>query len=201
MRVQLLDIVGTWREVADAARTTIGLEAGTGEPSSSWKRRMLLAEHSPIRKLRVNWKWRDLFWWVQTHFTRHHVGVEWFVSTSRTDRTGVDRSTIGQDAPVNVEGEANAQAIINISRKRLCFEHPSKETRQAWQEFLASIKDAQPELYQVCVPDCIYRGWCYEYKGCNYHLTDAYRRRLAEYRDGINGYKGGIAGNGENRRG
>ncbi len=67
MKANLLSIKGTWREVADAARTTIGLEAGTGEPSSSWKRRMLLAEHSPIRLLHVKWKWRDLFWWVQTH--------------------------------------------------------------------------------------------------------------------------------------
>ena len=49
MRVEL-KILGTWRDVANAARTTIGQEAGEGEPSSKWKRRMLLAEHSPIRK-------------------------------------------------------------------------------------------------------------------------------------------------------
>ena len=119
MKANLLSIKGNCREVADAARTTIGLEAGTGEPSSSWKRRMILAEHSPIRKLHINWKWTDLLWWVQTHFTRHHVGVEWFVSTSRADRTGVDRSTIGQDAPVNVQGEANAGNYKHIPEKAM----------------------------------------------------------------------------------
>ena len=185
MKANLLSIKGTWREVADAARTTIGLEAGTGEPSSSWKRRMILAEHSPIRKLHINWKWTDLLWWVQTHFTRHHVGVEWFVSTSRTDRTGIDRSTIGQDAPVNVEGVANPQAIIYISRKRLCNQ-ASKETREAWKAFLETFKESEPELYGACVPDCIYRGWCYEYKSCGYHLTENYKERLVEYRAGIN---------------
>lgn len=185
MKVNLLGVKGTWREVADAARTTIGMEAGTGEPASSWKRRMLLAEHSPIRKIRISWIWRDLPWWVQTHFTRHKFGVEWFVSTSRTDRTGIDRSTLTQDAPVNVQGDANMQALINISRKRLCNQ-ASKETREAWKAFLEAIKEHEPELYRCCVPDCIYRGWCYEYKSCGYHRTEAYGKRLTEYREGIN---------------
>lgn len=185
MKAILLGVKGTWREVADAARTTVGMDAGTGEPPTSWKRRMLLAEHSPIRKLIISWKWTNLLWWVQTHFTRHKFGVEWFVKTSRSDRTGIDRSTIGQDAPVTVEGYANAQAIINISRKRLCNQ-ASKETREAWQAFLETIKDAEPELYSVCVPDCIYRGWCYEYKSCDYHLTESYRQKLDEYREGVN---------------
>ena len=185
MRVNLLSIKGTWREVADAARTTIGQEAGTGEPSSLWKRRMLLCEHSPIRKLSISWKWTDLLWWVQTHFTRHHIGVEWFVKTSREDRTGVKRAGLTQDAPVDVEGIANAQAIINISRKRLC-QKASKETRLAWMSFLSSISEIEPELYAACVPDCIYRGHCYEYKSCGYHLMEKYQEQLNRYREGIN---------------
>ena len=80
---------------------------------------------------------------------------------------------------------ANAQAMINISRKRLCNQ-ASKETRDAWIEALNAIKSEQPELVAVCVPDCVYRGWCYEYKSCGYHLTEKYRRVLEEYRRGIN---------------
>jgi hypothetical protein len=185
LKVNLLGIKGTWREVADAARTTIGKDAGEGEPSSLWKKRMLLAEHSPIRLLHIKWRWHDLLWWVQTHFTRHHVGVEWFVSTSRSDRTGVDRGTLGQNAPVNVEGEANAQAMIYISRKRLCFQ-ASKETRETWKKLLFVIKDPQPELYKACVPDCIYRGYCYEYNSCGFFRTETYKKWLTEYREGIN---------------
>jgi len=63
MIVENMKQKGTWREVADAARTTVHMEPGTNEPSYSWKKRMLLTEHSPIRKLVFNWKWKDLKYW------------------------------------------------------------------------------------------------------------------------------------------
>lgn len=185
MKIKLLDVKGTWRSIADAARTTIGMEEGNNEPSSNWKRRMLLCEHSPTRKLHINWKWYELPYWVSTHFVRHKFGIEHWVRTQRTDRTGNDRNNIEQSATVEHECEANAQAIINISRKRLCRQ-ASPETRQAWIEFLTSIEKEQPELVSVCVPDCIYRGWCYEFKSCNYHLTDEYKKELSSYRQDIN---------------
>lgn len=173
MQVELIDRYGSWRKVADAARTTVGKEAGEGEPSSDWKRKILLAEHSPIRLLGFRWKWTDMPWWVQTHFTRHKIGVEWFVSTSREDRTGVPRQGKTQDAPVVVDGCANAQAIINISRKRLC-NLAAPETRLAWMMLLMEIGQIEPELAAVCVPDCVYRGRCCEVKGCNFDQTDDY---------------------------
>lgn len=186
MKVNLLSIKGTWREVADAARTTIGLEAGTGEPSSSWRRRMLLAEHSPIRKLSINWKWYDLKSWISVHFVRHKFGIEHWVKSQRPDRgMGGNRDAAPQSTLINHECLANAQAIINISRKRLCNQ-ASKETREAWKAFLETFKESEPELYGACVPDCIYRGWCYEYKSCGYHLGENYKERLVKYRAGIN---------------
>jgi hypothetical protein len=187
MRIEILDIKGTWRSVADAARTTIGLESGDKEPTESWKRRMLLAEHSPIRKIIVNWKWWNLPYWVSTHFVRHKFGIEHWVKTQRTDRTGVDRESIVQGALIDHECEANAQAIINISRKRFCMQ-ASPETRDAWQKFLLELQKVQPELANVCVPDCIYRGWCYEYKSCGFHKTPEYQSILDMYRKNINGW-------------
>jgi len=185
VKISWLRIKGDWQEVKDSAMTTIGKDAGT-TPTSEWKRRMLLCEHSPIRKLIVKWKWNDLSWWVQTHMTRHHVGVEWHVSTSRTDRTGVDRDRVGSQANlISVEGEANAQAIINISRKRLCFQ-ASKETRSAWIEFLNKLRYIEPELFRASVPDCVYRGHCYEYKSCGYYKTPDFENDLEVYRRGIN---------------
>ena len=97
--LRYLKVIGSWRDVADAARTTIRLGAGTKEPKPSWKRRILLAEHSPIRKLLVSWKWGNLPYWVSVHFVRHKYGIEHFVSTQRTDRTGEDRTVKPQDAP------------------------------------------------------------------------------------------------------
>ena len=188
MKVKLLDIKGTWRSISDSARTTIGLDESNKEPTPEWRRRMLLCEHSPIRKLQICWKWYDLPYWVSTHFVRHKFGIEHFVRSQRTDRTGVDRDTLEQGALVEHECEANAQAIINISRKRLCSK-ASMQTILAWTLFLNEIKKEQPELYEVCVPDCIYRGWCYEYKSCGYHLTDEYKKELSEYRENINGWE------------
>ena len=83
MKIKFLKVKGTWREVADAARTTIRREEGEGEPSSKWKKRILLAEHSPVRKLCFNWKWVDLPYWVSVHFVRHKFGIEHFVSAKR----------------------------------------------------------------------------------------------------------------------
>ena len=181
-----MKIKGTWRDVANAARTTINKEAGTGEPSSNWKRRMILAEHSPIRKLILSWKWEDLLSWVSVHFVRHKYGIEHWVRTQRTDRTGVNRNELPQGTLIEHECEANAQAIINISRKRLCTQ-ASHETKEAWKEFLKEVvKPNEPELYSCCVPECIYRGHCYEYESCGYHKTAEFRRRLKTYRHKIN---------------
>ena len=177
-----------WRRVADAARTTIGKDAGEGEPSSSWKRRMLLCEHSPIRRLLVSWKWTGLPYWVSVHFCRHKFGIEHQVQSQRPDRVGTERpnrENEPQGTPVIHECEANAQAIINISRKRLC-KMAMPETRMSWQVFLDSISFIHPELYAVCVPDCIYRGYCFEYNSCGYFRTPMYQQELEKYRKGIN---------------
>lgn len=185
MKVELLGSKGTWREVANSANTTINHGIGTKEPSSKWKKKMLMCEHSPIRQLYIKCKWHELKSWVSVHFVRHNIGVNHWIRTQRSDRTNVDRDQLPQSNFVEHEIEANAQAIINISRKRLC-NCASKETREAWIAFLEEVKKVQPELSDVCVPDCIYRGWCYEFKSCGYHKTSDYQDKLKNYRKGIN---------------
>ena len=176
---------GTWRDVADRARTTIGKEAGEGEPSGEWKRRMLLCEHSPIRQISITLRLKNLLSWVSVHFVRHKYGAEHWVSSQRTDRTGIDRNELKQSELVTHEMMLNPQSIINISRKRLC-NLASPETRKAWTRALKAIQEREPELVAVCVPDCIYRGHCYEYKSCGFHKTKAFQKRLTEYRKGVN---------------
>ena len=185
MNAKYISTKGTWREVANSARTTINKEAGEGDPSSNWKRRMLLAEHSPIRQLSIKAKWYNIPYWVSTHFVRHWLGIIHWVRTQRTDRTGVDRDELPQGALVEHEFEANAQSIINISRKRLCLQ-ASPQTTKAWKKFLEEIKDKEPELYRCSVKECVYRGFCPEYKTCGYYKSDEYKEELKEYRSGIN---------------
>jgi hypothetical protein len=185
MKVSNVKTKGTWREVANSANTTINRGEGTKEPTSSWKRRMLLAEHSPIRQLLFKWKWLEIPYFVSVHFVRHKFGIEHWVRTSRSDRTGINRNELPQGNPVEHECEANAQAIINISRKRLCFQ-ASAETRNTWIKTLIELGNKEPELLNVTVPDCIYRGYCYEFKSCGYYKTETYKEELEKYRRGIN---------------
>ena len=120
MDISKVKVKGTWRDVADVARTTIGKEEGEGSVSDSWKKRILLAEHSPIRLLWFRWKWKGIKYWVSVHLVRHWLGIVHFVKSSRSDRTGVPRDELPQNHAVNHECDANAQALINISRRRIC---------------------------------------------------------------------------------
>lgn len=180
--LRYLKVIGSWRDVADAARTTIRMGAGTKEPTSAWKRRILLAEHSPIRKLLVSWKWGNLPYWVSVHFVRHKYGIEHFVSTQRTDRTGEDRNSKSQDAPVVHECFANAQAVMFISRRRLCGQ-ASPETRAAWKAVVDEIAKKEPEVAACCVPECVYRGFCPEFKPCGYCGSEAWKKAVDAYRE------------------
>lgn len=181
--IKWIELADTWESVKEAARSTIGKEGHGEYPSDKWKKQILLAEHSPIRRLRVRWKWIDLPYWVSVHLVRHKFGIEHWVSTQRTDRTGVDRNEKTQDAPITHECEANAQALINISRKRLCMQ-AAPETRRAWMEVKAEIAKCDPVLASCMVSECIYRGFCPEMKSCGYAITPDYIEALDEYRKG-----------------
>jgi len=109
--------------------------------------------------------------------------IEHFVTTQRTDRTGTDRNELPQGSLVDYQFTANAQAIIAISRKRLCM-CASKETREAWSMFLELLKEVEPELYSVCVKECVYRGgYCPEMFPCGYSTTTGMVVELINYLD------------------
>ena len=182
MKIKVLNYEDSWQEVKNATMTTINKEGGK-YPDSEWKRKLLLSEHSPIRKIWFNWKWVDLKSWVSVHFVRHKFGIDHWVCTQRTDRTGVNRDEAPQGALVMHECQANAQALINISRKRLCS-CASKETREAWQAVKDEVAKVEPELASCMVRECIYRGFCPEMFGCGFAETTEFQKQLEEYRTG-----------------
>lgn len=189
MKVNLKYYRDYWQDIKDSTMNTIGKTTGK-YPTSEWKHKLLLSEHSPIRKLKISWKWIDLKSWVSVHLVRHKVGIEHFVSSQRTDRTGIDRNKLPQDSLVNHECEADAQALINISRKRLC-NCASLETRQAWQEVKNKVLEVEPELASCMVKECVYRnGLCPEMFPCGYNKTRAFEKELKDYletkKDNIN---------------
>ena len=77
---------------------------------------------------------------------------------------------------------ANAQAIMFISRRRLCAQ-ASPETRAAWKAVVDAIAEKEPELAECCVPECVYRGFCPEFKCCGFVNTKAYQEMVAKYRE------------------
>lgn len=180
MKIDIFQHEDNWQGIKDSALNTIGKTKGT-YPSSTWKRGMLLAEHSPIRRIKFYWRWVGIKYWISTHFVRHKFGIEHFVSTQRSDRTGVNRDELPQGSLVNHACEADAQALITISRKRLCM-CASTETREAWREVKRKVAEVEPELASCMVRECIYRGFCPEMKGCGYDKTSTFQKELIEYR-------------------
>ena len=179
--IDWVEYVDNWGNVKRSARNTISKDGTGSYPTPQWKKTILLAEHSPIRRIRLSWRWKNLKSWISVHFVRHKFGIEHWVSTQRSDRTGVDRDKSPQDTPVQHECEANAQALIFISRRRLCGQ-ASPETRAAWKEVKEEITKVDPVLGSVMVPECIYRGFCPEFHSCGYADTEEFRKALAEYR-------------------
>ena len=163
MKTEIIKIKGDWCEVVDDCRATVGKETLGKEPSEKFKRSILIAEHSPIRDISVKWRWRGMPHWVTVHWARHKW--EKFVRTQRTDRTGIDRTKLPQDEPQDFTGEANAQHLIDTWRKRLCYQ-ASPETRAYAENFKAALQDVQPEISNVLVPNCVYRGGCPEMQSC-----------------------------------
>ena len=155
-------------------------------PSYLWIRRILLAEHSPIRAVEYRIEWTDIPYWVVMHLVRHHVGITNFVATQRSDRTGINRDNLPQNNRISYSIRLNAQAIINISRKRLCSK-ASLETRAAWKLALDKIKAIDLPLYLSCVPECIYRGgFCTEIRSCGKYNNNEFNTDLKTYRGDLN---------------
>jgi hypothetical protein len=60
----------------------------------------------------------------------------------------------------------NAQALINMARKRLCNKSHIA-TIEVMKEIKKQVNYRDPELADRLVPDCIYRGSCPELVPCN----------------------------------
>lgn len=165
MKTEILKVKGDWMEVVDDCRATVGKESLGKEPSTGFKRKILIAEHSPIRDIAIKWRWKDMAHWITVHWVRHKF--EKFVRTQRTDRTGVPRDKLPQDEPQTFTGEANIQSLIDVMRKRLCYQ-ASPETREYAEDLKREIGTVEPEISDVLVPNCIYRGGCPEMTCCGY---------------------------------
>ena len=173
-----------WARAYWAALRTEGKDSKGKEPSQSWKKRMLLCEHSPIRTVEYDVEFQNIRQWVTVHLVRHWLGFIPFVHSQRDDRRelSIPRDELPQGTLNDMSGCINAQALINISRKRLCRQ-ASRETREAWQMVKAEMGNVDPVMASAMVPECVYRGFCPERRCCGYVNTEAYQVELKKYRE------------------
>ena len=126
--------------------------------------RLYAMEHSPIRTQIFAVEMVGIPNFVSVHFVRHHVGVDHYVQTMRLDRGADD--VANRLTPTNHLMIANAQALINMARKRLCHK-ASSETRDVMEKIRTAICGVDPALGNVMVPECYYRGFiCHERTMC-----------------------------------
>lgn len=156
-----------WKRVKNHCRTTMAKKFTEKDPSDTFKKAMLICEHSPIRCLDFDWTWEEMPYWCHAEWTRHKF--EKFISTQRDDRVQneIPRGKKPQDSPVTYDGYANMQNLIDAWRKRLCFQ-ASKEAREYAESFKQELQKTNPYEANVLVPNCIYRCGCPEFEACGF---------------------------------
>ena len=164
-KTKILKVKGDWQEVVDDCRATVDKPPLGKGPSEKFKRDILIAEHSPIRNISIRFLWENIPYCIAMHWKTHTWQSK--VNTQRGDRTGVDRSERKQTDPVNFIGEMNCQNEIDTMRKRLCF-MADPETRELAEDHKMVLKEIEPELADVLVPNCVYRCGCPEIGGCGF---------------------------------
>lgn len=161
MKVTVIKTGVDWLDIKNACRQTINAGNSEIEPTSEWKKKLLIARHSPLRIGEILIQFDDIPFYVMGHLVRHHIGCTPFVGTSRTDRTGIPREERKQTDLVSMQMILNVESILNISEKRLC-NCADIETIKVWKEVLLAIKEYEPELYWASVPSGIIHGGCTE---------------------------------------
>jgi hypothetical protein len=132
-------------------------------------------EHSPSRTQLFWINMLDIPTKVSVHLVRHAaVGQQHFVMSNRSDRGGAGDDQVTRNSPVNHRMLLNAQHLIDMSRKRLCFQ-ASTETRAVMMKIWEAIQTVDPDLTTYMVPNCIYRGgYCCEPKPCGNYKVRKY---------------------------
>lgn len=154
-------------------------------PTEEWKRKILAAEHSPIRTLEFCFRITNIPYWVSVHLCRH-VHATPFVKTQRNDRqSNYDRGEAPQNQPVDMCWYMNAQELMVIARKRMCMQ-ASPETRQIVSEICRQVEELNPEFIGLLVPECVYRnGKCTEFYpcGCAEALLNANKIKIEKVKE------------------
>jgi hypothetical protein len=171
-------ILTKFSDVREAALVTVhkDLGASTGILEPDFYDTYFISEHSPIRSFIVRIKWKGISRRVAMHLVRHVHSLP-FVSSTRPDRFPGHKD----DEVVDMIQDFNAQALIDMARKRLCT-LAYRDTRQVVEDVkyylmtYANPSDNELELAvrslgRCMVPNCIYRSGCPEGRNSCSFLT------------------------------
>lgn len=180
MKIEITRIT-SWADALNAARFTQRKELISGEPSIHWKKKLIKAEHSPLRCVMFNIDFYDIPYYISVHLCRH-IHAQPFVSTSRPDIDGKQKPREEQRKTdlVNMRLFLNAQEIINISKVRLCNKAEAL-TRAIWNEVIEELSKIESELANACRPSCFYRHLCPEFKSCGLINTEFFKKEYDKY--------------------
>lgn len=159
----------------DDAHLAIESTMGTGFEAKCPLSDLYRWEHSPSRTQMFWINMIDIPTFVSVHLVRHAaVGQQHYVKSNRTDRGGEGNEVINRLSPVNHRMLLNAQHLIDMSRKRLCFK-ASEETRSVMLLIREAMYGVDPDLGVYMVPNCVYRGgYCSEPKSCGNYKVNRY---------------------------
>lgn len=132
-------------------------------------------EHSPSRTQMFWVVMEDIPTKVSVHLVRHAaVGQQHYVMSNRPDRGGAGDDIVTRNSPVNHRMLLNAQHLIDMSRKRLCYK-ASKETRLVMTMIRNAVEEIDADLALYMVPNCVYRGgYCCEPRPCGNYSVHTY---------------------------
>ena len=121
--------------------------------------------HSPIRAALWRIYCYDVPYYVHVHLVRHHVGCQFYV---RSQRPNKGRADAVQGELVDMIIDINANALIDMSKARLCNKADTKTC-----ELMTLITDCYRDGcdYERCLaenmgPPCAIYNKCFEQRAC-----------------------------------
>jgi hypothetical protein len=178
MKTSYIRLVGP-EYMAGALRATSGKDMYKIKfPSIKTFKQMVVSAggvpHSPLRTMLYRIYVQDVKSWVTVHYVRHHIGVQFYVKSQRTDRDSnlVQRDSQRQDELINMMFDINANALLTMAQARLCLK-AAPETREVMAAIRHSLVGSACEYDQIIGmtmgPPCEWYEKCFEPKPCGRH--------------------------------
>jgi hypothetical protein len=186
-----VEVLIDWDKASKVGRTTQSIFT-EGRVTEKGKLRYLVSEHSPIRVVEYLITFINVPYYVAMHLRTHQIGwtdpthEQYYIQSQRNDVReangfkDIPRGEKLQNHPVTFDLKVNPQALINTSRVRLC-KKADVSMRELWEDTILAVSEVDKHIRDVCVPNCIYRGFCPEMKPCGYALTSTYTHARYNY--------------------